>query len=254
MSQQIDLIEVDALNVEKAGFFCYMSKPKSEGYQRKLHWLKARFAEGMRIKMLQLPERGFIEYIPGEYAWRPVDARGYMFIHCLWIVGRSKKKGYASLLLNECIADAQKAGMQGVAMVTSQGNWLVDKKPLLKQGFEVIDKAPPSFELFRLKFSDAPSPAFTSGWQEKMDRLGTGLTVFRTDQCPYIENAVTAALEAAQEADIPSQVIELESSQEVRDRAPCAYGVFSIVVNGQLLSYFGLGKADLLQRLMKPPS
>ena len=254
MSQQIDLIEVDALNVEKAGFFCYMSKPKSEGYQRKLHWLKARFAEGMRIKMLRLPERGFIEYIPGEYAWRPVDARGYMFIHCLWIVGRSKKKGYASLLLNECIADAQKAGMQGVAMVTSQGNWLVDKKPLLKQGFEVIDKAPPSFELFRLKFSDAPSPAFTSGWQEKMDRLGTGLTVFRTDQCPYIENAVTAALEAAQEADIPSQVIELESNQEVRDRAPCAYGVFSIVVNGQLLSYFGLGKADLLQRLMKPPS
>ncbi len=254
MSQQIDLIEVDALNVEDAGFFCYMSKPKSEGYQRKLHWLKARFAEGMRIKMLRLPERGFIEYIPGEYAWRPVDARGYMFIHCLWIVGRSKKKGHATLLLNECIADAQKARMQGVAMVTSRGNWLVDKNPLLKLGFEVIDQAPPAFELLALKFSDAPSPAFTSGWQDKMDRLGTGLTVFRTDQCPYIENAVTAALEAAQEADIPSQVIELKSSQEVRDLAPCAYGVFSIVVNGQLLSYFGMGKADLLQRLTKPPS
>jgi hypothetical protein len=208
----------------------------------------------MRIKMLRLPERGFIEYIPGEYAWRPVDARGYMFIHCLWIVGRSKKKGYATLLLNECIADAQKAGMQGVAMVTSRGNWLVDKKPLLKLDFEVIDQAPPSFELLALKFSDAPSPAFTSGWQDKMDRLGTGLTVFRTDQCPYIENAVTAALEAAQEADIPSQVIELKSNQEVRDLAPSAYGVFSIVVNGQLLSYFGLGKADLLQRLTKPPS
>jgi hypothetical protein len=254
MSQQIDLIDVHALNVEEAGFFCYMSKPKSEGYQRKLQWLKARFAEGMRIKMLRLPERGFIEYIPGEYAWRPVDARGYMFIHCLWIVGRSKKKGYATLLLNECIADAQKAGMQGVAMVTSRGNWLVDKKPLLKLDFEVIDQAPPSFELLALKFSDAPSPAFTSGWQDKMDRLGTGLTVFRTDQCPYIENAVTAALEAAQEAEIPSQVIELKSSQEVRDLAPSAYGVFSIVVNGQLLSYFGLGKADLLQRLTKPPS
>lgn len=69
MSQQIDLIDVHALNVEEAGFFCYMSKPKSEGYQRKLQWLKARFAEGMRIKMLRLPERGFIEYIPGEYAW-----------------------------------------------------------------------------------------------------------------------------------------------------------------------------------------
>jgi GNAT superfamily N-acetyltransferase len=199
-----------------------MSKPKSEGYQRKLNWLQARFNEGMRIKMLRLPERGFIEYIPGEYAWRPVDARGYMFIHCLWIVGQSKGKGYATHLLNECIADAQKAGMQGVAMVTSKGNWLVDKKPLLKRGFEVVDQSPPSFELVALKFGNASSLAFTNGWQANMDRLGAGMTIFRTDQCPYLDNAVTAAIEAAREASLPCRVIELNSSQEVRDLAPTA--------------------------------
>jgi hypothetical protein len=254
MSQKPDLIEVNSLNVKETGFFCYMSKPKSEGYQRKLHWLQERFREGIRIKMLRLPERGFIEYIPGEYAWRPVDASGYMFIHCLWIVGQSKKKGYATLLLDECIADARKAGLQGVAMVSSQGNWLVDKKPLVKLGFEVVDQAPPSFELLALKFNDAPSPSFTNGWQDRMIQPSTGMTIFRSDQCPYLDSAVTAALEAAREAGIPCRVIELNSSQEVRDLAPSAYGVFSVVVNGQLLSYHSLGKDDLLQRLSKLPS
>ncbi len=61
-----EIIDVHSENVDKTGFFCFMSKRKSEGYQRKLRWLKGRFAEGMRIKMLALPERGFIEYIPGE--------------------------------------------------------------------------------------------------------------------------------------------------------------------------------------------
>lgn len=42
--------------------------------------------------MLELPERGFIEYLPGEHAWRAVHADGYLFIHCLWVVGKSKGK------------------------------------------------------------------------------------------------------------------------------------------------------------------
>ena len=130
------IIDVDEANVDSQGFFCYMSKKKSEGYRRKLGWLKRRFAEGMKIKLLELPDRGFIEYIPGEYAWRKVDAKGYMFVHCLWIVGRSKGKGYATALLRECIRDAKKAKMRGVALMTSEANWLIGKRLMEKHGFE----------------------------------------------------------------------------------------------------------------------
>jgi hypothetical protein len=35
-------------------------------------------------------ECSFIEYIPGEQAWRAVHADGYLLIHCLWVVGKSK--------------------------------------------------------------------------------------------------------------------------------------------------------------------
>jgi len=208
--------------------------------------LKERFAEGMRIKMLQLPLRGFIEYIPGEYAWRSVDAKGYMFVHCLWVVGQSKGKGLATLLLNECVKDARKSGMHGVAMVTSERDWLVKKKFLSKQGFESVDKAPPAFELMVKKFvDDAPPLSFTGNWKTKMSRYGKGLTVFRSDQCPYIENYVKGAKEKAKELGIKYQVVELSSCQDVRDLAPSAYGVFGIVYKGRILSYSNLVKNEL---------
>ena len=47
-----EIITVTAQNIETTGFFCYMSKKKSEGYGRKLKWLKDRFNEGMRIDLL----------------------------------------------------------------------------------------------------------------------------------------------------------------------------------------------------------
>ena len=90
------LIDVKEDNVSATGFFCCMSKRKSQGYRRKLDWLRLRFAEGIKIKMLGQGQRGFIEYLPGEYAWRPVNADGFMMIHCLWVVGKSKGKKYGS--------------------------------------------------------------------------------------------------------------------------------------------------------------
>lgn len=250
MENKIKLIDVNADNVSETGFFCYMSKRQTEGWQRKLKWLKERFAEGMRIKLLNLPQRGFIEYLPGEFAWRSVNAKGYMFIHCLWIVGQSKGKGLATLLLNECIKDAKKSGMKGVAMVTSERDWLVKKRFLSRQGFESVDKAPPTFELMVKRFDDdAPSLSFTGDWKKKISRYGKGLTVFRSDQCPYIDNYVKGVKEKAKELRIKCQVVELNSCQDVRNLAPSPFGVFSIVYEGNLLAYHGLAKKELLKRL-----
>lgn len=248
--KDIKIIDVNGDNVEQTGFFCYMSKRKTEGFQRKLNWLKARFSEEMRIKMFELPERGFIEYIPGEYAWRAVNASGYMVIHCLWVVGKSKGKGYTGILLNECIRDAKLSGMKGVAMVTSDHIWLVGKKLLLKHGFESVDDAPP-FNLMVLKFNDSPSPTFTGNWEQKASRFGEDLTVIRSDQCPYIPDATSTALDFAAERGIPVQIIELNSCHDVRDLAPSPYGVFSIVHYGRLLAYHYLLPKDLVKMVDK---
>ena len=244
------LIDVCADNVEQTGFFCYMSKRKSEGFQQKLAWLEARFAEGMRIKMLALPERGFIEYIPGEHAWRAVRAEDYMFIHCLWVVGKSRNKGFSQILLDECLRDAKAAGKKGVAMLTSERNWLAGKKALLKYGFLSAVEEPP-FALVVKRFGEASPPAFAGNWEEKAGRFGAGFSVIRTAQCPYIPDAADTVLETARELGITSRVVELKSSREIRERAPSPYGVFSIVYDGRLLSYHYLLPKDLKAALIE---
>ena len=247
----MNIIDVDQQNVAEKGFFCMMSKRKSEGYRRKLNRLSARFAEGLKIKMLDLSEggRGFIEYIPGEYAWRAVDAKGYLFIHCLWIVGKSKGKGYGNLLLNECIGDAKKMGMKGVAMVTSQRPWLLEKRFLEKNGFELVDHASPSFGLVVRKFGRARPPTFTDNWDAKLRQCGRDLTIFRSDQCPYIDDAVKIIVDIAEQLEINSRVVNLQDCRSVREASPSPYGVFNIVYNGSLLSYHYLTKKEFLKRL-----
>lgn len=244
-----EMIEVGLENIDKTGFFCYMSKKKTEGYQRKLSWLKNRFAEGMQIKMLNLPERGFIEYIPGKYAWRGVNGDDYMFIHCLWVVGKSKGKGFSSALLDACIADAKRRKLKGVAMVTSEKVWLAHRQVMDRNGFECVDTAAPSFSLMVRKFGNHPSPTFVGGWEKKAAAFGKGLTIIRSDQCPYIVDATQAAMAAAEKAGIKSRIVELQNRDDLLRMSPSAYGVFSLVLNGTLLSYHYQLEKDLVPLL-----
>lgn len=245
----LEIIDIGPADLEAYGFFCYMSKKKSEGYQRKLAWLRDRFAEGMRLKLLKLPERGFIEYIPGESAWRAVHAEGFMLIHCLWVVGRSKGRGFGRTLINECLADAQRAKMKGVAMVTSETVWMSGRRLLDALGFECVDTAPPAFSLMVKKFGKQPSPSFAGNWAQKARACGPNLTILRSDQCPYIVDAVALAETTAAKAGVKSQVIELKSRDDLMRRSPSPYGVFGLVLDGRLLSYHYQLEKDLLPLL-----
>ena len=247
---------VDASNLDETGFFCYMSKRKEPGYIQKREWLRKRFDEGMRIKILH--EKGgrdvaFIEYIPGEYAWRAVDAPGYMVIHCLWVVGKGKGKGYGSRLIQECINDSRAERMLGVAMLTSDRTWLASKKIFLRNGFREVGQAPPSFQLMVSSFKDEATPTLPMDWDKRAKNFGDGLTVIRTPQCPYIENGARDILAFAKDKGIPAKSIELKNAKEVQQRSPSAYGVFGTVLDGSLLAYQYLEKRDfdklLLQRV-----
>jgi GNAT superfamily N-acetyltransferase len=247
MSDSVEVITVDGSNVDDHGFFCYKSKPESQGYQNKMHWLRQRFAEGLRIKILYENGRsaGFIEYMPGEHSWRVVEAPGYLVVHCLWVVGRGKEKGFGSRLLQECFADAKRQGKHGVAMVSSRGNWLANEKVLLKNGFASLGSAPPSFSLLAKKAQAGPEPAFPQDWEERLGYYSSGVTIVYTDQCPYMPDAVQQAVDAFAARGIEAKVVKLESSAEVRAKSPTAYGVFGIVCDGRLLTYHYLGRKEL---------
>ena len=61
-------------------------------------------------------------------------------------------------MVEECLRDARKENMHGVAVVTRKGVWMASKGLFLKNGFELVDKAPPDFELLIKRFANAPPP------------------------------------------------------------------------------------------------
>jgi N-acetylglutamate synthase-like GNAT family acetyltransferase len=238
--EEIEIIDTNPDNICDYGF-CGIKNIKQEGYKRKTDWLRKRFSEGMRFKVLHSVKEGFvgmIEYIPGRYAWRAVEAKGYMVIHCLFILYKKyQTKGYGSLLLEECIKDAKKEKMNGVAVITRKGPWMAKKELFLKNRFELVDKAPPDFELLVKKIKkNAHSPQFRGNWKERLSKHGKGLTIIRSDQCPYLEKWAKEISETAQETyGIKAKIVELKTYKEAQN-APSAYGTFSIVYNGKLLA------------------
>jgi GNAT superfamily N-acetyltransferase len=245
------IVTVKADNIDRYGFFCLMSRRKAEGYRRKHDWLIERFKEGLMLKLILEGERpvGFIEYAPAEAAWRPVHAKGYVVIHCLWVVGKWKGQGYGTRLLRNCVADAKKMGAHGVAMVTSSRVWLAGRDLLEKKGFECVDEAPPGFELMVKRFGEARMPRFPKDWAKRSGKYGSGLTILRTDQCPYIDDAVRIVAEAAQDKDLDVKVVSCDKAQQARSRSPSAYGTFGIVNDGELFSYHYVTKKQFTKKL-----
>lgn len=238
--EKVETVDTNADSIGEYGFCGYRSI-KQEGYRRKTDWLKKRFSEGMKFKVLYSAKDGavgFIEYVPGKYTWRAVDASGYMVIHCIAIMSRKyKAKGYGSLLVEECLKDAKKENMHGVAVVTRKGTWMAGKDLFLKNEFEVVDKAPPDFELLVKRFKkSAPLPKFKGDWEKRLNKYNKGLTIIRSDQCPYVAKSVREISETAQrEYGIEPRIIELQNSKQAQN-APSAFAIFSIIHDGRLLA------------------
>jgi len=252
----IEIIDTNSDNILEYGI-CGYKDIKRAGYPEKVEWLKKRFQEGMKIKTLYSDKdgtQGMIEYLPGEYCWRPVEADGYMFIHCIFSGFKKvyKGKGYGSLLLDECIEDARKEKMHGVAVVTRKGPFMAGEELFVKYAFEPVDTAPPDFNLLVKKFnSDSPAPKFKGNWEERLRRYDQGLTIIRADQCLYTVNNVREMNEAAENTfGIKPAIINLKNSNEAQN-SPGAFGTFCVVFNGKIMANHPISKTRLINILNK---
>lgn len=234
----LEIVDINLSNVDKLGFFCCMSKPDSAGHGEKLAWVKERFSEGLRIKVIQRGGRGFIEYIPGKMAWRGIDAPAYMVIHCIWVVGRAKGKGSGKALLDACIRDARAAKMQGVAVVTARGKvGFADTDFFVHNGFHVVESTPSGMDLVVLKFNPANAdPHFANDMKKKAKALGDGLTVISSPQCPYTYEAAQQVVSIAHAEKIPALSMRVNTLAQLRQTSPSPYASFDVVYNGEVIS------------------
>lgn len=240
------IIDTDADSIGDCSH-CGNKNANNLGHCRKTNWLREHYAEGIRYKVLRSEKSGdvgMIEYAFGNHAWRPVEADGYLIIHCLWVYGIHKGKGLGSLLLQSCLEDANKSQCRGVAVVTSSDSLMAGRELFLKAGFVPADRAIASseaavapYELLVKKLKKAsPDPRFVVDTERLLRRYRKGLTILAADQCPYAAKSVERIVEASRMLGLEPKEVRVGSAKASRE-LPTPYGVFSIIHEGRLIAH-----------------
>jgi hypothetical protein len=242
MNTDIKIIDLTPENIADYGVCGYKDVAKHKELRSKIAWFNDYYPKGLRIKVLYSDKGGYqgmLEYLPGEFAHRPVNTEGYMFIHCIFVGFKNefKGKGYASLLIDDCMNDAKRQKMSGVSVVTRKGSFMAGNEIFLKRGFEIVDKAKPDFELLAIQFDhESTTPCFKSDILENFNDYKHGLNIIRSPQCPYTEKNVNAIIESAEKKfKLKTNLIDIKDS-EFAQKTPCAFGTFCIIYNGELIS------------------
>jgi len=230
------IIQLDEQNIETEHICCAISgKENQQGVSNKKAWLKKRMREGLIFKKMDVRGKVFVEYIPAEFAWRPIHAPNYMFIHCLWVSGSHQKKGYARRLLQTCLEDSKNKA--GVCVVTSKKTFLTDKKFFEKFGFEQCDEAPPHFELMVKKFnSKATNPSFTPSAKKLKVRSKADLYFHYSDQCPFTHHYVNVMAEVGKTKKLSIETKKITTCKQAQ-KLPSAFGTFGVYLNGKFLTH-----------------
>ena len=248
----MEYIRVTKENLDNEHICCAISNNRDVQVASKKAWLSERFDEG--LVFLKSVERGkcFIEYLPAEYAWIPIEAPGYMHIDCLWVSGSFKGHGYSSDLLSACIRDSREKGKKGLCILSTgkKKPFLADPKYLKHKGFSVYDEADNGIELWVLPFSpDAEPPRFRECARHPHVEED-GYVLYYTSQCPFNAKYVPILEKTAAEHNIPFRAIHIES-REAAQAAPTPITTYALFRDGEYLTNEQMNDAKFLKLVSK---
>ena len=244
----MEYIRVTKDNLEKEHICCAISNNKDVQVSSKKAWLAERFDEG--LVFLKSAERGkcFIEYIPAENAWVPINADGYMYIDCLWVSGSFKGHGYSTDLLSACMEDSKEKGKKGLCILAAAKKkpFLADPKFLKYKGFSGCDEADNGIQLWYLPFgTDAEKPQFReSAKHPRTDEKG--FVLYYTSQCPFNAKYVPVLEQTAAENDIPFHAIHIGSREEAQN-APTPITNYALFHDGEYITNEQMSGKKFLQ-------
>ena len=248
----MEYIRVTKENLEKEHICCAISNNKDVQVASKKAWLSERFDEG--LVFLKGTERGkcFIEYIPAENAWVPVDADGYMYIDCLWVSGSFKGHGYSNDLLAECIKDSREKGSKGLCILSSVKKklFIADTNYVKYKGFEICDESRNGIQLWYLPFEvNAAKPSFKACAKDPHTEE-KGFVLYYTSQCPFNAKYVPIVEQTAKEQGVAFKAIHLTDKISAQN-APTPVTTYALFCDGEYLTNEQMNDTKFLKLLAR---
>lgn len=234
----MEWVRVTKENIGREHICCAIANNEDCQVAAKKEWLAQRFDEGLVFLKGAVRGKCFIEYIPAEHAWAPIEAPGYLYIDCLWVSGQLKGQGYSNKLLENCIADGKSQGKRGFVTLSAYKKrpYMADPKYLAYKGFQVCDQAAPYFRLMVLDWGNGGAlPRFKT--HAKTPRVEQqGFVLYYAHQCPFTAKYVPRLEQIARQKGLPFQAIRLQTTQQAQ-AAPAPFTSFGLFYNGMYLTH-----------------
>lgn len=247
----MEFLKVKEDNIDQEHICCAITDKKGEsGVASKKSWMKEQFQHGLVFYRLDTRGKVFIEYIPAEHAWCPIEAEGYLYINCFWVSGQFKGQGYGKHLLEECIRDAKAKGKNGLVILSSVKKmpFLSDPQYLRKNGFQVCDTALPFFELLYLPLKENAAPPKFKNCCKQAGIEEKGMVLYYSNQCPHTDKYAPLIAKAALERGYPFDLRHITSKEQAQN-APAPFTTYSFFYQGKFVTNEILSESRFIQIL-----
>lgn len=233
----MNYVKLTPENIESQHICCAISNNTDLQVVSKKQWLKDRMAEGLVFLKADLRGKCFIEYIPAEYAWVPIEASGYMHINCFWVSGSCKGHGYANDLLEACVTDAKEKGKKGLTVISSpkETPFLSDPKFLKHKGFVTADTVDPYFLLMVLPFEEGVKLPELKAQVKSPQIEQKGFVLYYTHGCPFTVKYVALIESFARKEKIAFKSILIDSRENAQ-KAPVAWTTYALFYDGKFVT------------------
>jgi hypothetical protein len=212
-----------------------MGQQFQDGVNRKKCFLAQGFKYGLVFRKLGVRGKVFIEYAPSEAAWRPVEAPGYLVIHCLWVSGRYKRQNLGGKLLQYCLDDARERN--GIVAVSGQRPFLTDTRFYLHHGFQLVERTNTGFDLVCYRTnSEASLPSFSESARRGTVSRTKGLHFEYAYQCPFVAVALRDLAKVAREFGLTVTSRELTTAESAHNAAS-PFGTFGVFLHGKFITH-----------------
>lgn len=216
-----DYINVDITNIDKEHICCALSGKEAD---TKKAWMKQQFEHGYTFLKRNVRGKVFIDYVPSEYAYAPIDSVNMMYIYCLWVSGKWANHGYARELLELAEKDAIQKGKDGMILISSKSKkpFLADCAYMMKQGYRIVDEGYDEYLLLYKPLNDNAVIPHFNGNAKHREKDNSGFVLYYNNRCVFSEKYVQQVDEEAKKRGWDLKIIKLDTIEKVNK-----YGVIS---------------------------
>lgn len=234
-----NVITVSPPNLDRTGFLSLEEGLAGPDQPTGRDWLISRLADGLQVRMLRDPLRGFVEFAPGRATWRPVREAGQsVVIECLRVDAQAGRVVGIGALLRVAEDWARYYGFSTLLILLRDGEDKELRTELSRQGFRVLDQTAGNVQLWGLVLQGpVPLPSLPQDWRARAARLGPGLVIQRLgnsdSQCQKAEELMARS----QKAGLLSRLDHMNTAQAARARLACPDAMSCVALDGELVGH-----------------